>query len=167
MSMPNESQAIEDENAADREVREHRARLVYVLRLNGFPAMAAVFAALGQSEEREYVGEPAPTQTRRLQTMAFSDVGLNLFRPPPMAGGARSAQPVREVAPLFVDSTQPSDAERRARVVLAQRGIHRPSEEQVQEVLRAAPWLGSSASKLPPTPSETPPAPFEPVEPTL
>jgi hypothetical protein len=171
--MPNESQAIEVENAADREVREHRTRLVYVLRSNGFPSLAAMFAALGSEleGEREYVGEPAPAEPRRLQTMAFSDGGLNLFRPPPMSGAQEvqtvpQVMPVHEATeepPLFTDSTQPTDAERRARIVLAQRGIHKPTDEQVQDVLRSAPWLGAPAAPTLPSPSQEPPAP----EPTL
>lgn len=158
--MPNENQAIEDENAADREVREHRSRLVYVLRSNGFPALSAVFAALGEEpgEEREYVGEPA-LQPRAPQGMAFSDGGLNLFRPPPMPGAQEvqalaSVLPPHEATeepPPFVDSAPRTEGEgeRRARVVLAQRGVHAPTAEQVQDVLRAAPWLGSPFALAP------------------
>lgn len=147
---------IAEERAADREIREGRPRLVAVLRAGGFPAIAAVFAAQGASieEEREYVGEPAPAESRsaRMQAMAFSDPGLNLFRPPPMAGSQveqamPSVLPEHEATPA--PAVQPSDGERAARAVLAQRGVHNPSEQQVRDVLTAAPWLG----ELPPPPA--------------
>ncbi len=69
------------------------ARLYYALETNGFKAVAEGIADhAADLAEQEYVGEPAALETRpetpasiKTHTMTFSDPGLNLFRPPPMA----------------------------------------------------------------------------------
>ncbi len=170
--MPTEQQAIEDEKSADREVREGRSRLCYVLRTNGFPAVAAVFASQGvePEEEREYIGEPAVAP--RSHSMAFSDPGLNLFRPPPMAAQpvteaqvaealAHTGTPVHPAGVTTASDAPPaaSDGVVAALHVLRQRGIYNPTEGQVLEVLAAHPWLGSIPEAALPLVSIAPDAP--------
>lgn len=167
--MTAEHEAIDNERAAERELREHRPRLVACLRAGGFPAMAAWVVAMASAfkeEEREYVGEPVPSPAPRpTREMAFSDGGLNLFRPPPMAGQqVEQAQP--SALPPHAATESPASAgpadggDGAARAVLRQRGIHNPTEEQIQTVLTVAPWL---VTQREPTPvfvdSTTPEAP--------
>lgn len=158
--MSPEHEAIDNERAAERELREHRPRLVACLRAGGFPAMAAwvtsMASAFAEEEPREYVGDPEPAgiAPRPLQTMAFSDGGLNLFRPSPMPGAqVEQAQP--SALPAHAATEDPAAAgpadggDGAARAVLRQRGIHNPTEEQIQTVLAVAPWLVTQRVDVP------------------